>query len=272
MKLNTLVILLLSLVCTSAQAEDYQQYWEQLHEALLKESVDGDLDGAIKMYDYLGVHLSPLEETGPILVEALYQLGYGHFKNGETEKARIKLKECIRVSNSERCRNLLSRIALGANAIDTLPLRWDFEDRQHGFVLLSGVGSVTVVKQDEVSALRWALPSGQNPDTLAIHINTQGTKPQKARLFASLERGERLIYPVAEDRNGKRFVLKKGPLQVNAVPRLLEFSFKDFVALSDDKDPLNLDELYLLEFHERRVNDSRESEHSALRMDWFELL
>ena len=261
-----------SLISGPAYAEDYQQYWEQLHEALLKESVDGDLDGALKIYDYLGVHLSPLEETGPILVEALYQLGYGHFKKGELEKARVKLKECIRVGNSERCRQLLSRIALQANAVTTLPIRWDFDDRQHGFVLLSGVGAVTVVQQDEVSALKWAWPTGQNSDTLAIRIDGRQSPPRKARLFAGLERGRRLLYPVAEDRNGQRFVLKNGPIQLSDVPRLFEFSFRDFVSLTENQKPLRIEDIYLLEFHERRINEGADPEHSALRIEWFELL
>ena len=266
---------LIAALCTlfqTAYSAEYLEEWERLHEALLKESADGDLDGALIIFESLAGRLSSSPETGPILAEALFQLGYGYAKQGNTDLARVKLKECIRVSGSPRCRHLLSKIALDENALKELPVRWDFDNRQHGFVLIPGIGSVQVEVQEGSSHLKWSLPSGSNPDVLALTMNEPKPGPRKVRLSAYLAQGERLIYPVVEDQSGQRYVLRSGPLLIGTTPQTYEFVFRDFVGLDKPTVTLRSADFYQLELHERRVGGATELDQTMLHIQWFEML
>ena len=270
--LLTVLTALLGAGSFDAKANEYQQEWERLHAALLTESVDGDLAGAIETFEALAGRLSANSETGPILAEALFQLGYAYVKQGDTGRARAKLRECLRVSGSGRCRHLLSKIALDENAIDALPKRWEFGDNDHGFVLIPGAGSVRVSGNTNGNWLKWALPEGVNPDALAFSIRPEALPAKRARFVAYLQRSERIVYPVIEDKYGSRFTLKRGPLEFTDTPREYELNFRDFVGLEDPSLTLNPDDFYRLEFHERTLPNAQSNPSSTLIIDWFEVL
>lgn len=270
--LRTLLATVLCLLIVDAHATEYQQEWERLHAALLAESVDGDLEGAIATFEALAGRLSATTETGPILAEALFQLGYAYVKKGDTDRARAKLRECLRVSGSERCRHLLSKIALEENAISTLPLRWEFNDNQHGFVLIPGTGSVRVSGDTRNNWLKWSLPEGSNPDVLAFSIRPEALPAKRARFVAYVQRGERLVYPVIEDDYGNRFTLSDGPLELTETPKEYELNLREFVGLDAPNRTLNLQHFYRFEFHERTMPDTKANGSSTLVIDWFEVL
>ena len=270
--LSTWLAVLLGSVTLDAQANEYQQEGERLHAALLTESVDGDLAGAIETFEALAGRLSANSETGPILAEALFQLGYAYVKQGDTERARTKLRECLRVSGSARCRHLLSKIALDENAISVLPKRWEFSDNEHGFVLIPGTGSVRVSGNSDGNWLKWSLPEGTNPDVLAFSIRPEALPAKRARFVAYLQRGERIVYPVVEDKYGIRFTHKRGPLVITETPREYELNFRDFVGLEDPSLPLNPEYFYRLEFHERTLPNAQSNPSSTFIIDWFEVL
>jgi len=264
--LRTILTIFLSLHCMQANANEY------LHAALLTESVDGDLAGAIETFEALAGRLSASSETGPILAEALFQLGYAYVQRGDTARARTKLRECLRVSGSERCRHLLSKIALDENAISSLPRRWEFSDNEHGFVLIPGTGTVRVSGSSDGNWLKWSLPDGPNPDVLSFSIRPEALPAKRARFVAYLQRGERYLFPVVEDKYGVRFTLNRGPLALGITPQEFELNFRDFVGLDNPDLILDTNDFYRLELHERDLPNTQSKESSTLVIDWFEVL
>jgi hypothetical protein len=250
---------------------DYLNEWQNLHEALLMESLDGDLDAAIMVYEGLAGRLPATPQTGPILAEALYQLGSGYEKHDDLDRAKLKLRECIRVSGSSQCRHALSVIVLQENAVPTLPIQWDFSSNEHGFVLMPGYGAMTVTKENEVPTLRWDLPSGSIPDFLAIAIKDEARKLGKILFRAKAVKNNYLLHIVAVDGNGHRYTLKQGrPLNLRQTYSEIELETKDFVLLENTEIQLGANLIDRIEFHVRQPASGNPQITGAILLQWFE--
>ena len=149
----------LSSACVQAHAEP-RSAWGDFQDALLLESLDGEYDQARSIYRRLNRNLPT---NHPVRGEALYALARTSVWLGELEPARQALSEGIRTGVCKgHCRDLLEQIELRAYAVQSAPVRWDFNTPDHSVFHpwrhdVSGSLTLETPNGDNDPALLWSL-------------------------------------------------------------------------------------------------------------------
>lgn len=103
--------------------------WDALYDAMLAESLDGDLTLSEARYNAL---VQGLPAEHPLHGESVYLLAMTRWTAGHVDDARETAMSGIRAGSCRsRCTDLVARIDLDRAAIRTVPTLWDFSG-EHG--------------------------------------------------------------------------------------------------------------------------------------------
>jgi len=267
-----LVVLVAWLAQNARASDDAYEEWERLHEALLIESVDGDLLGAMRMYESLERRLRPDGQNHQILARALYRLGRANYELGDFQNAALKLRDCIRISQDIACKMLITEIALAEDAVRSLPVRWDFRNRQHGFVLIPGHGAMSVQTEEADSHLLWALHStlGEADKLVLAFLNPKST-PQSMRMAAQTTRSPALLQIVLVDVYGHEYQPAEGVIKLSQEQRVYDISLSDIVSTTDSKRPNQPIDIDRLELRDISSILGGAAQPNRIKLQWFEV-
>lgn len=219
----------------------------ELYDALLDQAAHGDDARAAATYTRLTHDLSI---DDPLRGEALYWLGHAHHLRGDQPRAREALIEGIRTDVCPtRCRDLLEKLELEEARVASLPVRWTFDDAQHGLFHPWRFGDRGPMQIDQ-GLLRWTtLPDPQQFNRLVMGFSDVGTVHRVALDLEPLERDMRLQV-VVTDRHGRQFGLPDAlRLRVGQRARAV-LEPRDFVPVEDAGgvlDPRGFAELWLVD-------------------------
>jgi len=259
------VSLLLAILVAPAQANELL-HWEFLHDHLLVEAIDGDVEKAGAAYRDLVHNLSA---DDPTRAEALYWLGRVSYAQGETEEAGNALREGVRTGvMRQRSLELLGQMALEEHSVKTTPSTWDFETEVHGFVhpwRYADKGSI--LRSDGV--LRWLTNIDQQlEDRLVVGFDRPSPTPQGAVLRIRSLTIPAHLQLVVTDTTDRRYVFN----QVIKLEPGAEFVDIDcnFEQLRDGEnkrqlDPRQIDQLILVD----RSNHYGQNGNNEILIDRF---
>lgn len=189
---------------------------EHLEDALLAEAAYGDLRGAAREYARI-VSNRPVED--PSRAQALLALGRVHAELGEPNDAREALLEGIRTGSClEPCQELLGRIELELESITTVPVRWSFDDSNHGFFhpwQYDDRGTIRLERRSEDTFLVWQTTVDvHNGDQLVVGFRNPDPPPSVLRFHAQARSTEAWIRVVVLDDLGRSYALPTGPFRI----------------------------------------------------------
>lgn len=186
--------------------------WDLLDDALLVESIDGDLAAAARVYEQL-VRNHPIED--PSRGEAFLALGRARWQLDQSDRAREALLEGIRTGAClARCQDLLGRIALEEQSITSVPIRWTFDDANHGVFHpwpLDARGTIRLAQVDGETVLAWrTLIDARDGDQLVVGLRHPDPPPRLLRLRVRSEDTDAWLQVVVVDDLGRAYTSPQG--------------------------------------------------------------
>jgi hypothetical protein len=246
------VVLALTALITTAHADDDMQNWRSLHDALLVESVDGDLRGAVRAYERLVRTLPAHDRT---YAEAVFWLARARYELGDADQARAALLDGIRTGSCRvRCFELLGRIEKEAYSVRELPTRWTFDSPDHGFIHPWSYDDLGTIRIEEIGShgpvLVWATSVNvRRADRLVVSFrDLKGPGVSRIRFSFGATNLEPVIRLIAVDIHGRQFVADKGMRVPAGSTREVDVAVTDFVSVDGEKRalvPTELAELLL---------------------------
>lgn len=222
-----MALLLLALIAPLAGAAPNQRIatgrenLDALEDALLAESVYGDLQGAARTYEQL---VRTLSVEDPSRAEALFALGRVRAELDEPHAAREALLEGIRTGSClDPCQELLGRIELEADSITTLPVRWTFDDSDHGFFhpwQFDDKGTIrlertTAADAQSNTALVWhTIIDIRKGDQLIVGFRRPTPEPRTLAFSARSRVSDAWLHVVILDDFGRTYALPTGAFWV----------------------------------------------------------
>jgi hypothetical protein len=183
--------------------------WEQLYDALLHASADGDVAAAAAGLEGLARGLS---DDDPLRGEVLFRLGDARYALGDADRAREALRDCIRFTSPSRpkCLDRLWRIEVDEGRIGHIPARFEFGDGVQPFVrpTTGNVDRGSLRVDDESPggdpALLWTV--GNDPvEDLVVGFRDPSPAPRGVRVLARTNEADVRLRVVAIDSNGRRY-------------------------------------------------------------------
>lgn len=267
---------LLLVLTLNAYALEPFDYWESAYDAALRESLDGDLEAAEDRYEDL-VH-NVLPSGVEMLAITLFRLGRVRYLLGDINGARDTLDSCIATGLQKvRCFGLRGQIDLEADAVHDVPMKWTFDDAQHGFLHPRthwDKGSIRIRKDPltEAGSLEWSTHvDAIREDMLVVGFRSPRPTPREVRLTMLSREIDATVRLEFEDIDGRRYV----PLsRTNALPRGEEvdvrLALSSLRSVDSDDPPLNAREL-----HRMYIIDVTgvfgQVGHNVLRLDNFQV-
>lgn len=183
--------------------------WGALQDAKLAEAVDGDLRSAMATYEQL---MKRLHIDHPVRGDALYAYARAAWVLGDNARARQVLLQGIRTRTCDvPCRDLLERIDFETYAVASLPVRWNFQDSEHGLFhpwRLDEYGALRVseAQEDGNRVLIWSSASNvQRQDRLMIGLAIADAQPTTFKLKIRSKLPNAWIQLAAFDQNGVEY-------------------------------------------------------------------
>jgi len=207
--------------------------------AKLSVSADGDLRRAAQIYE----DLSQLEgtETATLRREALLQLANVRLNQGDLLGARAAFERCHRINtsgeaniNTEQCLLGARKVAVRENAVTSLPVKWTFDDENHGFVVF-GQGGTTTVDQ---GSLVWRQELDQYVGRLVVGLRVPNSEPVGIRLSVRAEAVAANLSMIVKDQVGNVYWEPK-PFLAGARTRTVEVRFKDLTPWDESMPPID---------------------------------
>lgn len=184
--------------------------WQGLHEGLLMESADGDLDEAIAWYEGWIAGLPPED---PTQAELHYWLGRAYYAKGEYESARKALLSAMGDPTIRlQAQVLMGQIDAQELQVRKLPIAYDFTTGTGHFLhswLYPDKGSIRseLPPESDNPALAWRTKVLEREDD-AIEIwfdpDLEGPEHIEFRVHAKNFRG--LLVLAADDDKGRRYI------------------------------------------------------------------
>ena len=262
-------------VCAQAQAEP-RSAWGDFQDALLLESLDGEYDQARSIYRRLNRNLPT---NHPVRGEALYALARTSVLLGELEPARQALSEGIRTGVcTDHCRDLLEQIELRSYAVQSVPVRWDFNTSDHSVFHpwrhdVSGSLTLETPLGDDDPALLWSTTRGPwEADRLVIPFENPNPGPETLQFqVLSVDAGTWLRVE-AQDREGHRYTWGAGTMMIAEKEELTVTVVLPRMVRTDQRD-INLDPSTLaqLEIIDSSAADGNRTGSNRLYLDALEL-
>jgi hypothetical protein len=265
--------LLAAIFAASAQ-DDARRAWEHAHDALLLESLKGDLAAARARYTDLLQRELPAGDPSLALVQ--FHLGEVLWALADIPSAREVLDACIRGGvEKTRCLELRSRIDLEADAVHVVPTVWTFSDENHGFLLphmFRDHGSIRIVTQEGRSELAWETQvEDADPAWLALGFRDPVPAPRTVYLRMQAVGFDAMVELIFEDLDGNRY----SPPGPN--PRLplgmwtdIMVNISDLVPVDDSAPPLDPKRLHRM-FVKDTTNRTELRGRNELRIDVVEI-
>jgi hypothetical protein len=219
------------------------RYWQ----AQLLEAADGDLPGAIGIYDDLSRTLEGKSEFAELRARALLAKGRAHLTLGQLDPARQAFEACRRITTSglaavdtSACVHGARRVALEEGAFRVVPTTWTFDDGAHGFVLFSERGSTAVEGRPGKMSLVWSQDvDNQRAPELAASVRTDGRPVQTIRLTIRAE-GRSVLELLVVDEQNRAYSLAGKVLMPDGKPRTLDIRLSDLEPLDPTWPPLDV--------------------------------
>lgn len=198
------------------EATDPRRSREDLEDALLTEAAYGNLRGAARDYAEI-VRFRPLDD--PSRAQALFALGRVHAELGDAYAAREALLEGIRTGSClDPCQELLGRIELEQESITTLPVRWTFDDSNHGFFhpwQFDDRGTIRLERRAEDTFLVWRTTVDVHVgDQLVVGFKNPDPPPSRLRFRAQARATEAWLKVVIVDEVGRTYALPTGNFRI----------------------------------------------------------
>ena len=247
---QAVLMLALGLAATPAlaqsQPEDLRtlrRQWEQLHDALLIEAIDGDLESASEAYT---VMVRNIEVGRPARSAATYWLGQARWSLGDVDGARDALREGIRTASSRpACLDVLDEIELEQGAVSSLPIRWRFDEPDHGFVhpwYMRDKASIRIERGTRSGpALSWTthldVSDARRDDQLHLGLHLEDSPPNRLRFITWAEDDPAWIRLLFIDDAGRTWVqdTESDALELRpGEPALVSVRFADLVPQDHD--------------------------------------
>lgn len=188
---------------------------EELEDALLTEAAYGDFRGAVSTFGRI-VKDRPIED--PSRARALLALGRLQSELGEPDAAREALLEGIRTGSClDPCQELLGRIELEQESITTLPVRWTFDDSDHGFFhpwQFDDRGTIRLERRSEDTFLVWRTTVDVRGDQLVVGFKDPRPPPSRIRFVAQARLTEAWLQLVVIDDLGRAYSPPTGNVHV----------------------------------------------------------
>lgn len=188
---------------------------EEVEDALLVEAAYGDWASAVRTYGRI-VANRPIDD--PSRARALYALGRLQSELGEPEAARTALLEGIRTGSClDPCHELLGRIELEQESITTLPVRWTFDDSDHGFFhpwQFDDRGTIRLERRSEDTFLLWRTTVDVRGDQLVVGFDNPTPPPSRIRFTAQARLTEAWLQVVVIDDLGRAYSPPTGNIHI----------------------------------------------------------
>lgn len=254
---------------------DDRENWFELHDAMLVQSVDGDLEEAARRYERL---VRDLPDDDRTRTEAIYRLAQARYAQGELDAARDALHDRVRKEVCRaRCQDLLGEIALEVDAVATVPTRWTFEEPDHGIThpwTHQGQGSIRIATPvgEEDPALVWSTTvDRRGVDRLVVGFAEPTPPPAGVRFHLQSEARDAWIRVSAEDDLGRVFQVPDPEGVPARGGRVLEFRFADMRTASPDGAQLDPATLTRLRIADVTALEGGETGPNELILDDFEV-
>lgn len=246
----------IGLMSVSAQAHaEPRSAWGDFQDAMLLESLDGEYDQARSIYRRLNRNLPT---NHPVRGEALYALARTSVLLGELEPARQALSEGIRTGVCKtHCSDLLEQIELRSYAVESTPVRWDFNTSEHSVFHpwrhdVSGSISLEAPAGSDDPALLWNTTRGPwEADRLVIPFENPSPAPETLQFqVLSVDSGTWLRVE-AQDREGHRYTWGAGTMMIAGNEELTVTVVLPRMVRTDQRDvhldPTTLDQLEIID-------------------------
>jgi hypothetical protein len=246
-----LVAALLGVFHTQALAQQHTSARNDLQQALLTETLDGDYDAAILEYQRL---VRNLADGHPVRAQALYQLGAARYALGDLRGARDALIEGIRSGACRSpCHSLLGEMDMEANAVRKIPFTWDFTNGNHGLFhpwKFDDKGTVRVQSQVETEnpALIWSTRVDvQKGDVLVVGFRDPSPTPKSVRFLMQAVPYDAAIRVRVVDDQGRSYGLPDGVLRIGQTqPTVIQIALTDLQPAVPEDPPLQPSSLHRL--------------------------
>ncbi len=173
-----------------------------LHDAMLREALDGDLERAVATYR----ELANVSVDHPAHGLALYRLGVSLADLGRLDEARQALQEGIRTGACARCRGALEELEIERQAVTALPTLWTFDDAGHGVfhpIDAQALGAIRLeVAPGGRTALRWRIDARPGEDHLVFAL-ASGARTLRLVVLSADDEG--LLGVRVEDELSRRY-------------------------------------------------------------------
>lgn len=240
-----------------------RRYWD----ARLLESAHGDYNRAIQIYRELAVQLDDPQDAA-FRARAMLAAGRALRTTGELDEASKTFESCRRLStagftnvDTSACAAGARQVALEQGAIRSLPVNWTFESSEHGFVLFSERGSMSLEQREGRGVLVWTQEiSGPQIADLIVAIDQPPTPPRGISVELQAEDDNALMELIVEDDRGFAYALSGKLFRADPQRRTWEISFADLEPFDADWPPLEPERISAV-----RLRDSTGSQLPELR-------
>ena len=185
--------------------------WQGMHEGMLAEVMDGDLEQSIDWYAGLS---KALPKDDPTHQSLRYWEARANYSIGDQESSRKILNELIETKQkNRRAEILLGRIRAYEQRIQALPIHHSFLDSTEHWVhgwKNPGKGSLGLATPngggDRTLAWSTRVEEGEE-DAIALFFDTNASKPSIFRLSIRSDEISGWVLPTLEDIYGSRFTI-----------------------------------------------------------------
>jgi len=199
--------------------------WQGMHDGMLIELIDGDLDQAVDWYEGL---IKALPASDPSKPQLEYWQARALYARGEAEAASETLKRVLQLNPQARnAATFLARLQAAERRIKKLPIHNSFrsstENWVHGW-RNPGKGSLNLAQPDGGGdrTLAWTtqVQEGED-DAIGIFFDRAAATPRMVRLSIRSDELSAMVLPTIVDRQGNHYTLAS-PISLHR---------KDWVAL-----------------------------------------
>ncbi len=216
-----------------------------------------------------------LPAGSPVRARALLSLGQTRYALDDLDGARAALRECVRTGPGRApCLQLLGRLELELGAVRNVPVRWSFDNPDHGFVHPWSYASRGTVRIDEVGgdpALAWTTTvAAQADDQLVLGFDHPDPTPEGVRFTVHATAFDAHLRLIAFDAQGRRYT--RGQF-IAPVGRALEVvaRFRTFEGVDPNQGALDASTLHELVIQDVTGYVARSRGQNSLIIDDFEV-